>query len=69
MDDAYLTLAVIPTDTGYEIIGFDARLRARFRMTEFDRFFAKIDSRMDTLGIKSKRQNKSEMATPNQPFD
>ncbi len=69
--DPNLTIAVYPASSGrsYNVIGFDRRLIARFRMTNWDAPFDKIDARMDELLIQNNKQNKSEMATPRKPSD
>jgi hypothetical protein len=71
VDNPNLTFAVVPESSGrsYNVIGFDTRLIARFRLADWDDPLAKIDARMDALLIENNKQNKAEMATPNQPPD
>ena len=74
VDSVYLQFAVIPmsSGSGYQVVGFDTRLRARFELTDWDEWesaLSKIDSRMSTIQIETKKQNKSEMATPRKPSD
>lgn len=60
VDSPYLTFAVVPASSGraYNVIGFDTRLVARFRPTNWDVPLAKINARMDDLLDEYNKQKK-----------
>jgi hypothetical protein len=49
VDDRAISFAVIPISDGYEIVGWDSGLGARFERTKWDHLVSLIDARMEDL--------------------